>query len=851
VPNPLSAVRTAVSGNIMLRRGGFISTIVALCCALWALPAFGKTQVLVMSGTGDLGLWNSSTKVEKRVPLSFEWWTDEANTTGVQWKVYVPGNPAPIAHGQLTISPTQTQPYSFILPADTFLASNATSTPVIYTLTVTALHANGPGTESPPVTITEALFGNADVSAIGSKPPFVQPPEPGHPVATLIAYRPIGVTNVAGVYEGMITLEFSNPSSSATAPGTDPVTVTVADLNQVLQQTAIDVVVPSLPTNEGGNAFRVAIALGRYQIIGDAPDGTSWRARSEKGISLLVGTAKLQSPYVQYQQPPILTGATSKCAFQACAPASPPWIANFRPANLTNSLDFDIAAGQDFLYAGNYNLYEVYAKMDTSEVDLPPVDLTNTQLFASSAPGSPSQLAVLGGGAPNLFRAFWFFPGAGRLAPQNLNVGMPNSPIPCVPTNPVALDKDTHQPASGQNGFPATSCIKQFYDGRLTYDDERRRFWIVSHSSNSFPAYVPGQTPPSTSTACQGLSQKDCQDRIAEGAWRLLAAVSNGENPAAGFQTSLVDSLVSDWPVMGVHGRYVLFSYNGPYNSAGQSSIRLYDADSVAKGAPVELLSSLNVSDFGAHYSDHNAFIRLPKHRQIGPNIAFIVATEGPVLRLYAFNSPTGPPKLLGPATYTDPADSFDSSNSRYESVVRGNYLYMVTCQSVVAGSGPPPLCSYNPPNPQPPGFNERVIVWRIPFSLSPPRLVSVQKGKGEGHRLNAGTVAIDSAHVQKWILEDKKLKLDNPTIEVTKNNDVVVSFRAWDQGVPNQVWYDVLYWGESSFRHSTVLSAPATGASGGARIDYISSSIDPTDDETVWIIGKDGNGPIVASVRP
>jgi hypothetical protein len=80
---------------------------------------------------------------------------------------------------------------------------------------------------------------------------------------------------------------------------------------------------------------------------------------------------------------------------------------------------------------------------------------------------------------------------------------------------------------------------------------------------------------------------------------------------------------------------------------------------------------------------------------------------------------------------------------------------------------------------------------------------------------------------------------------------------------VPDQFWVDVLYHGETQFRHSMVISQPATQqvcvvnaqnqtvCNPGGRRDFISSSVDPTDDETVWISSVDGTGPIVTSVRP
>jgi hypothetical protein len=369
---------------------------------------------------------------------------------------------------------------------------------------------------------------------------------------------------------------------------------------------------------------------------------------------------------------------------------------------------------------------------------------------------------------------------------------VPPGTIPCDPNQP----SENGQPGfdSKNTGISATSCINQFYDARLTYDAGRRRFWLVSHAANDINPSLPCSPPPNKPADY-------CQKAFAQVAHRVFVAVSKSEAPSLGFLRFDLDNANVDWPLMGVQGRYLLISYHGP-----GTPLRLFDADALAQGVQKEI-TPLSPADFG------NGMVRMPKHHNIKHNIAFIVSTSGLTLNLYAWNAATGPPVLHGPAGYQNSSTAFDTAHDGYQSVIRGSYLYIATTDGT------------------------RISVWRIPFALSP-----------------HGVLSIDGNHVGKFAISQHNLNFDYPTIEVTRNGDIVVAFRAWNANTPDQLWIDVLYHGETQFRTSRVVSNPGTqnvGAPGSSGLDFISSSIDPGDDETVWISSVDGTGTIVTSVRP
>ena len=114
--------------------------------------------------------------------------------------------------------------------------------------------------------------------------------------------------------------------------------------------------------------------------------------------------------------------------------------------------------------------------------------------------------------------------------------------------------------------------------------------------------------------------------------------------------------------------------------------------------------------------------------------------------------------------------------------------------------------------------------------------------------------ITINTAGVRKWVIKDaaaSPLTFDYPSLDVNKHDDVVVSFRASSKTAANQVRYAVFYHDESQFRQPKVLTVPIKTGTGGGRIDYVTSTIDPSDDETVWFIGRDQDGAVIGSVRP
>jgi hypothetical protein len=384
----------------------------------------------------------------------------------------------------------------------------------------------------------------------------------------------------------------------------------------------------------------------------------------------------------------------------------------------------------------------------------------------------------------------------------NPNILPAKRPIPCDPAHPVYANADGT--GTKVNGVFKTACVGAVYDTRTTYDVEDGRFWIVTNSGNELTT---------TQDCPTQLSSSDCADGRAEATRLMLVAVSRSENPADGFFAYQVNTHYADWPLMAVHGRYAFFFYHDP------DTMWVYDANQLAKGVAVQYTPPFPAGAFD------NGVVRFPKHHPINgaeplspinTTVTFVLSANGSTLRANAFMDTGARPTLLNAASYTDPdGDIFGASYDNYQAAIRGPYLYVASADGT------------------------RVIVWRIPVALAPDGKSVVISEFGQP--------------VKKWIIADtsgRGLHFDYSTIDVNANNDVVVSWRAWKTGTPNQVWFAVHYSSESAFRSPRPLSAPTKGGSDG-RIDFVSSSVDPSDDETVWIMGADSVGSIVGSVRP
>ena len=466
-----------------------------------------------------------------------------------------------------------------------------------------------------------------------------------------------------------------------------------------------------------------------------------------------------------------------------------PKVTKFRP--LVSSIDMSIAVSDRYILASDYNNFDLYSRNPRTQVSLDGTDLASNT--------TTSDLAFEHGAVANLMRKRWT--GTGE---HNANIGrFPSSTdaevkagkaIPCDPANPAPSDASGNDVLRDAKGFPTSACIADFYDTRSTYDQKRRRFWVVTHGRNRLWA----------TTDCNANAAL-CKAEHNEATRITFAAASKSEDPTQGFHTFKITEDYEDFPLMAIHGQYAVFHHNVLDGEGIRpvGKIWLYDAEQMADGIRTEIKPVLTKDDFPSPY------IRVAKHHGTLDDLTFFAAASGSQLWVYGLPKPSGTTHaalIKSKTAYSDPGKT---NIGLSEVVYRNGNIY-------TAGDD-----------------GEKIHVWRVPISLS-------------GDKKH---IILDTEKARKWTLAGTRSR-DYVTIDVNKDEDVVISFRAYDAKTPTRMRYAILYHGESSFREPIELSSPSAGSSGN-RIDLVTSEVDPSDDETVWFISRDADGPLIASVRP
>jgi hypothetical protein len=397
-----------------------------------------------------------------------------------------------------------------------------------------------------------------------------------------------------------------------------------------------------------------------------------------------------------------------------------------------------------------------------------------------------SDLAIEHGAVANLMRKRWT--GTGE---HNVNIGRFPSSTDAEVKAGKAIPCDPANPVPSDG---SSACINDFYDTRSTYDEKRKQFWIATHGRNQHWA----------TTDCDPNAAL-CKAEHNEATRITFAAVSKSEDPSKGFHIFKITEDYEDFPLMAIHGQYAVFHHNVLDGEGVRpvGKIWLFDADQMADGIRTEIKPVLTKDDFPSPY------IRVAKHHGTLDDLTFFVAASGSQLGVYGLPKPSGTTHaalIKSKTAYSDPG----KTNIGLSEVVYRN------CNIYAAGDD-----------------GEKIHVWRVPISLS-------------GDKKH---VILDTEKARKWTLAGTRSR-DYVSIDVNKDEDVVISFRAYDAKTPTRIRYAILYHGESSFRESVELTSPSTGSSGN-RIDLVTSEVDPSDNETVWFISRDADGPLIASVRP
>jgi hypothetical protein len=130
------------------------------------------------------------------------------------------------------------------------------------------------------------------------------------------------------------------------------------------------------------------------------------------------------------------------------------------------------------------------------------------------------------------------------------------------------------------------SCVNEYYDTRVIYDDQRQRFWIESAGRNhiwtcthDLLQYSGLRTNPEWDPDPTQGTGAMCHADWKGSALRYIAiGVSRTENPNDGFYFYTLVSDYSDWPLMGLHDNALVLSHQK------DQLVWIYNANDLADG---------------------------------------------------------------------------------------------------------------------------------------------------------------------------------------------------------------------------------------------------------------------------
>jgi hypothetical protein len=364
------------------------------------------------------------------------------------------------------------------------------------------------------------------------------------------------------------------------------------------------------------------------------------------------------------------------------------------------------------------------------------------------------------------------------------------------------------------------SCLRDFDDARILWDERRKRFWIEARIA----------------------------DRGGEARGRTLVAiaVSRTADPRDGFHRYALVPEVGhvDRPRMALGNRYLIVGHKS------SPEVFVFDADKLAAGNPGR--GPVRVAKFDVGEYQLKYFGPVNQHGDAG-GVVYLLGSDGSDrVKLLALvnrdpNRATTPD--IVPGRWIGISRKIEAIENN--PVWRAGLLTATWDECATPSAGP---CA-----------NGRVVhVLRLPATLDGPGAsVEVKRLRAAGYLDFAfGVHDADDGPQDRFDYE-------RPALDVNKNGDVVIVYarRAVEsaQEIDPEVRYSILYHGESRPRAGVLVKKGSwfdvpdivggEGSEGG--FDLAGAAIDPSDDRTVWIThayadkSVHGYRQVVAAVAP
>jgi hypothetical protein len=480
-----------------------------------------------------------------------------------------------------------------------------------------------------------------------------------------------------------------------------------------------------------------------------------------------------------------------------------------------------VAVGDRFMMVYTAHRYQLY-------------DKATGQLLA---PEEDDEVAVVGDFS-TLFSPLWA-PRDKRGVPNQASVNKrlrfaAGDPLLCDPEDPLG------------KGSPA--CVREFYDSRVLWDPDHKRFWIESAARNHLWFCTRSPTEP-----CTDPKWSPSQPR------RFIAvAVSRTEDPRKGWHRYVLVDEYADWPKMAIHERYLVLGHRGSPN------VYVFDADKLAAGNPDRgpvRLAKLDAGSFsgarpgGAGPVSSARFIDPVTHHGPTGGVTFLVGTdESDRVTVFGLMSPD-PSRAAPPVLVAAPRVSIGTKVSNFENnaVYRDGKIYLTWDECTPGHDGGTP--GHEDCGPR------RIRVLRLPASRVAGKaalVASIDPAQGYLNTTFGGREPDDApGDVADYV---------KPVLDVTAAGDVVLGYARRGfrtrAPMPFELRYSILYHGEAAprpaalVRRGTWAEAPDIDDNSKAGIDLAGAQTDP-DDQRVWISHAVADGPmkwfrqVTVSVKP
>jgi hypothetical protein len=164
---------------------------------------------------------------------------------------------------------------------------------------------------------------------------------------------------------------------------------------------------------------------------------------------------------------------------------------------------------------------------------------------------------------------------------------------------------------------PDSACVNEFYDSRVLYDFERKRFFIIAAARNQI-------------WRCDG----DERDRTDCDKWETLkrryiaVAVSRTEDPRDGFNFYVLTKQYADWPQAALHGKYLILNHrSNMIDSPDDLKVFVFLlaplVDGTASPLDTQPLATFSKTDFPGSYR-----IFPVTHRTISNSVTLLVSQD-------------------------------------------------------------------------------------------------------------------------------------------------------------------------------------------------------------------------------